>query len=145
MESKIITAFKAYKDALAELATTLKNRVKASSSLKALKEELGLTANMYYQRLNYPQNIPADEIAAFAKLLNDKILIQLYEQTQTLGHQLSNEITDYIKEADLTITFVCKKLDTDPSSFYRKQKDPRLWSKEEVEKIAQIVETIKNL
>ncbi|GAB4020667.1 hypothetical protein GCM10028808_62780 [Spirosoma migulaei] len=145
MESKIIIAFNAYKGALAELASTLKNRVKASSSLKALKEGLGLTANMYYQRLNYPQNIPRDEIAAFAKLLNDNTLIQLYDQTQAIGRQLSNEITDYIKEADLTITFICKKLDTDPSSFYRKQKDPRLWSKEEVEKITQVVETIKNL
>ncbi|GAB3719196.1 hypothetical protein GCM10027592_62640 [Spirosoma flavus] len=145
MESKIITAFNVYKGALTELASTLKSRVKASSSLKALKEELGLTGNMYYQRLNYPQNIPANEIAAFSKLLNDDTLIQLYDKTQALAQQLSEVIAEYIKEADLTITFICKKLDTDPSSFYRKQKDPRLWSKEEVEKITQIVETIKNL
>lgn len=145
MESKVITVYNAYKGALAELASTLKNRVKASCSLKALKEELGLTANMYYQRLNYPQNIPADEIAAFAKLLNDETLVQQYDKTQALAHQLSEEIVEYIKEADLTITFICKKLNTDPSSFYRKQKEPRLWSKEEVEKITQVVETIKNL
>jgi len=145
MESVVQIAFDAYRTKLAQFASALKNRVKTSSSLKALKEGVGLTANMYYQRLNYPQNIPPEEAAALANLLNDESIIHLYNEAQELGHQLTLVLADYLKEAKMPVTFICQKLNMDTSNFYRKQKDPRLWSLPEIEKITQVVETIKNL
>ena len=145
MESEVVTAYNAYRQKLAECAATIKNRVKEVSSLKELKAELGLSANMYYQRLNYPQNIPTDEVKALAQLLKDDNLTQLFEEANRLGHQLTVVINDNLKRADVTVTFLCKKLGTDTSNFYRKQKDPRLWSRDEIEKITQVIETIKSL
>lgn len=100
---------------------------------------------MYYQRLNYPQNIPIEEVEEIAKLLGDDSVIKLHEEVNRLGQQLTVVLTDSLKEAEVTVTFVCKKLGIDTSNFYRKQKDPRLWSQAEIEKITQIVETIKSL
>ena len=145
MESDIIRAYNAYRQKLTECAATIKSRVKAVSSLRELKEKLGLTANMYYQRLNYPQNIPIEEIKALAELLKDDSLIQLFEDAHKLGHQMTVVIDDNIKRADITVTFLCKKLGIDTSNFYRKQKDPRLWGQAEVEKMTQVVETILSL
>ena len=145
METDISAAYDAYKQKLAECAAAVKSRVKAVSSLKELKEELGLTANMYYQRLNYPQNIPTDEIQGLAKLLKDDSLIQLFEEAHKLGHQLTIVIEDNLKRADITVTFLCKKLGSDTSNFYRKQKDPRLWNQAEIGKITQVVETMNTL
>lgn len=145
MESDIVPAYNAYKQKLAECAATIKSGVKAVSSLKQLKEKLGLTANMYYQRLNYPQNISTDEVKELAKLLNDDNIIQLFEEAHRLGHQMAAAIDENIKRADITITFLCRKLGIDTSNFYRKQKDPRLWNQAEIERITQIVETIKSL
>ena len=145
METDISAAYNLYKQKLAECAATLKSRVKEVSSLKEINEELGLTANMYYQRLNYPQNIPTDEIKGFAKLLKDDSLIQVFEEAHRLGHQLTVVIDDSLKQADITVTFLCRKLGIDTSNFYRKQKSPRLWSQEEIDKISQVVETITSL
>lgn len=145
METDISAAYNDYKQKLAECAAALKSRVKEVSSLKELENELGLTANMYYQRLNYPQNIPNDEIKGFAKLLKDDILVQLFEEAHRLGHQLTVVIDDNLKRADITVTFLCKKLGVDTSNYYRKQKDPRLWSQAEIEKITQVVETMMSL
>lgn len=145
MEADIITAYNAYRQKLAECAATLKSRVKAVSSLRELKEKLGLTANMYYQRLNYPQNIPIEEVKGLAELLKDDSLIQLFEEAHKLGHQMTIVIDDNLKRADITVTFLCKKLGIDTSNFYRKQKDPRLWSQAEIERITQVVETIMSL
>ena len=145
MEADIIAAYNAYRQKLAECAATLKSQVKAVSSLRELKEKLGLTANMYYQRLNYPQNIPIEEVKALAELLKDDSLIQLFEEAHKLGHQMTSVVDDNLKRADITVTFLCKKLGIDTSNFYRKQKDPRLWSQAEIEKITQVVETIMSL
>ena len=145
METDISAAYNLYKQKLAECAATLKSQVKEVSSLKEIKEELGLTANMYYQRLNYPQNIPSDEIKGFAQLLKDDSLIQLFEEAHRLGHHLTVVIDDNLKRADITVTFLCRKLGIDTSNYYRKQKDPRLWNKEEIEKITQVVETMMSL
>ena len=145
MEADIITAYNAYRQKLAEFAATIKSRVKAVASLRELKEKLGLTANMYYQRLNYPQNIPIEEVKGLAELLKDDSLVHLFDEAHKLGHQMTIVIDDNLKRADITVTFLCKKLGIDTSNFYRKQKDPRLWSQAEIEKITQVVETIMSL
>ena len=145
MESVITAAFNVYKQKLADCAATIKSQVKASVSLKELNEALGLTTSMYYQRLNYPQNIPTDEINAFAKLLKDDSLVSSFEEAHALGHQMTVVIDDSLKQADITVAFLCRKLGIDTSNYYRKQKDPRLWSREEIEKIAQVVEAINSL
>ncbi|CAN5396938.1 hypothetical protein BH09BAC4_BH09BAC4_19240 [soil metagenome] len=100
---------------------------------------------MYYQRLNYPQNIPTDEVNALAKLLKQDSLIQLFQEAHRLGHQLTRVIDENVKRTDITVTFLCKKLGMDTSNYYRKQKDPRLWSRAEIEKITQVVDTILSL
>ena len=145
MESQIIVAYNSYKEKLAEFADKLKSQIKAESSINNVCTALNITRNMYYQRLNYPQNIPAKEVEAIAKLLSDDSIIKLHEEANFLGQQLTVVLTDSLKEAEITVTFVCKKLGIDTSNFYRKQKDPRLWSQAEIEKIMQVIETIKSL
>lgn len=145
MEPVITAAYNVYKQKLAECAATIKSQVKASVSLRELNEELGITTSMYYQRLNYPQNIPTDEINAFAKLLKNDSIVSCFEEAHALGHQMTVIIDDNIKQADITVTFLCRRLGIDTSNFYRKQKDPRLWSRQEIEKISQVVETMKSL
>jgi len=85
------------------------------------------------------------EAASLAKMLNDDSILELYNEAQQLGHQLTLVLANYLKEAKIPVTFICQKLNTDTSNFYRKQRDPRLWSLSEIEKITQVVETIKNL
>lgn len=145
MESEILTAYNSYKEKLAEFVDKLKSQIKVESSINDVCTALNITRNMYYQRLNYPQNIPAGEVEAVAKLLKDNSIVKLYEEANELAQRLAITITDSLKKAEITVSFICKKLEVDTSNFYRKQKDPRLWKQEEVERIAHVVETMKNL
>lgn len=145
MESDIIKAYTAYRLKLSEFVATLKGRVKAESSVNAVCDKLGITRNMYYQRLNYPQNIAYDEVTALAGFLKDDSISSIFLEAIELGRNLSSTLTAYLKDAKVTVTFICNKLQMDTSNFYRKQNDPRLWSQEEIEKISHIVETMKSL
>ncbi|MGM9512410.1 hypothetical protein ACS5NO_32055 [Larkinella sp. GY13] len=145
MNTPILDAFNAYQSKLSEFAQTIKAQVRAKSSLKRVQEGLGITASMYYQRLNYPQNISIDEVNALSRLVDNDILTQKHTEAVELGKQIAGCINQGLEDAEIPITFLCKKLGTDTSSFYRKQKDPRLWSQTEVERISHIVETIKSL
>lgn len=145
MESEILLAYNNYKEKLAEFVNKLKSQTKAESSINNVCISLGITRNMYYQRLNYPQNIPLEEVETVAQLLSDNSIVNLYQEANSLGNQLAITITENLKKAEITVTFICKKLGVDTSNFYRKQKDPRLWNQAEIEKITQVVETMKML
>ncbi len=124
---------------------TIKAQVRENASLKAVQTALKITASMYYQRLKYPQNIPEQEIGALTKLVQNDTIAQLYKETIEFGQQLSESIAESLRNTDITVTFLCKKLGIDPSSYHRKQKDPRLWNQAEIERIAQVIETIERL
>lgn len=145
MESPIKQAYTAYQDKLQALAQTIKAQVRANASLKAVQAALEITAAMYYQRLKYPQNIPEQEIDALTKLVQNDTITQRYQEAIEVGQQLSEIIAESLRNAEITVTFLCKKLGIDPSSYHRKQKDPRLWNQAEIERIALVIETIERL
>lgn len=145
MNTGLMEAYTNYKGKYAEFVDLLKKRIKVVSSVNEVCAALGITRSMYYQRLNYPQNIPPDEVQTLATVLEYDLLKTQVEAAQRAGHELANLIAENLKSVEVSVTFVCKKLGTDTSNFYRKQKDPRLWSQEEIQKISQVVETIKSL
>ncbi|WP_138994227.1 hypothetical protein [Larkinella sp. C7] len=145
MESPIKQAYTDYQEKLQAFAQTIKSQVRANASLKAVQAALEITAAMYYQRLKYPQNIPKQEIDALTKLVQNDAIAQRYEETLEFGQQLSETIAESLRNAEITVTFLCKKLGINTSSYHRKQKDPRLWDKAEIERIAQVIEIIKRL
>ena len=150
---QLVDLFEDWQSALSEFNSVLKAQVKAMGQAKVLAqikiadtlsaEEKSLTRSSYNARLQHPQYWPLPLVNALADVLASPHLVDLFHRQQTIIDQLPALLTNYIKTSGVPNAFVIRGLSINQTTFYAKQKNPRTWRKPELERIEEIVETIR--
>lgn len=152
---QLLDYFEEWQNALFEFNNLLKQQVKASGQTKVLARvetvdkknstQKSLSRSSYNARLRHPHYWPPELVEQFADVLACPQLLTLFQQQNDRIKQLPGRLTNYIKSANTSNAFVIRKLGINQATFYAKQKDPRSWRKEELQRIEEIVETLKKL
>lgn len=145
MALSLLDAHSAFIEALAQFVTRLKKLVRERSSVLKVCAQVGITRDMYYQRLRYPHNIEQSEVEIMADFLQEPDLLTTFRSAYQAALLIAGILTQYVRDATITVAFLCRKLGIHPSTYYRKQKDPRLWNRGQLEQIVKIVETVRGL
>lgn len=152
---QLLDHFEEWQNALSEFNNALKKQVKANGQTKVLERvktvdkknsvQKSLSRSSYNARLLHPHYWPLELVEQFADVLACPQLLTLFQQQNDTIKQLPDRLTSYIRSANTPNAFVIRKLGINQATFYAKQKDPRLWRKEELKRIEEIVETLKKL
>lgn len=152
---QLVDLFEEWQNDLSEFKALLKTQVKAKGQTNVLTRiktvdkktatERALTRSSYNARLREPQNCPLALVEQFAGVLACPRVLTLFKQQQGRINQLPDRLIQYIQSADIPNAFVIRKLGMNEATFYNKLKDPRLWQRNELERIEQVIETLRNL
>lgn len=152
---QLLDLFEDWQNALSEFNTLLKKQVKANRQTKVLarimvidkksSREKALTRSSYNARLLHPHYWPLPLVEQFAEVLACPQLLILYQKQSDIINQLPDRLTVFIKSANASNAFVIRLLGINQASFYTKQKDPKTWRKDEIERIEEIIETVTKL
>lgn len=152
---QLLELFETWQIALKEFNDLLQRQVKAKgqtsvlSQIKVLdkksQKEKSITRSSYNARLLHPHLWPQPLLKQFAEVLTCPELLTLFENQKRIIEQLPQEVAKIIKEGNTSNAFVIRLLAINESTFYAKQKDPKTWLRPEVERIEEIIETLKRL
>ena len=152
---QLIDLFEEWQNDLSEFKALLKTQVKAKGQASVLARiktvdektaaERVLTRSSYNARLREPQNCPLALVEQFADVLACPRLLALFKQQQDRINQLPDRLIQHIQSANIPNAFVIRKLGINEATFYNKLKNPRLWQRNELERIEQVIETLRKL
>lgn len=135
---------------LAEFSALLERKVKETGQTKVLAQiQVGdtqvLARSTFNARLEQAQYWSLAVVEQFATLLDCAELLTLFHRQMTLIEQLPVLIVHYIKLGGVSQAFIIRRLGINQTTFYAKQKNPKTWRKHELERIEEIIETVKRI
>lgn len=152
---KPVELFDEWQKTLTEFNNLLKRRVKRYKQSELLakiividkpsSQEKSMTRSMYNARLLHPEHWPLPLLEQFSEVLNCPELLELYQKQAAIIAQLPDLLSDFLKSTTTSNAQVIRLLNINQATFYKKQKDPKNWRKQELQRIEKIIETIQSL